>query len=128
MQTLKQELTRKLKYCVIKDNDEFDDSLDIYDIASDFPFANVAYNRTDDAFGIGMSGNHYDVCRVDVCLEYGNEIRDDKYIAKCCTLFGVVAVLIGMHIDVTPAKRAAYKHIKNSTYGAVDSILEGGGA
>jgi hypothetical protein len=124
MNTLKQELTRKLKYCEIKENDEFEDCIDIYDIASDEPFCSIYTNRQDNPFGLGMSGNYYDVCKVDSCFEYGNTIRDDKYIAKSCTIGAVVALVTGLHITVTPAKRAAYKHIKDSTYGKADTIFD----
>jgi len=124
MNTLRHELTRALRYCQIKENDEFEDSLDIYDIASDEPFCCVTANRRDDAFGLGMSGNHWDVCRVDSCFEYGNTVRDDKYIAKSCNLEAVILLVVGMHIKVTPAKRAAYKHFKASTYGDAGSIFD----
>ncbi len=123
MNEIRETLTRKLKYCTVQFNAEFDDCLDICDIASDYPFCSVYHNIVDDPYGIGMSANFYDVCRVDVCHEYGNDVRDDRIIAKSCTLAAVVDLVVGMHIKVTPAKRAAYKHIKNSTYADAGTIF-----
>ena len=124
MKSTERLLQRELKHCTVQVNDEFDDCLDICDIASDYPFCSIYHNIVDDPYGIGMSANFYDVCRVDVCTEYGNEIRDDRIIAKSCTVAAVVALVIDMHIKVTPAQRAAYQHIKNSTYGDAGSIFD----
>ena len=101
MKTITQELAASLKYCEIKENEEFNNSIDLFDIASDFPFCNVTANT--------KHAGRFDVCAVDTCTESGNDIRLDIYAASECDVFSAVAIAKALHVKQHPAKCRAYR-------------------
>lgn len=101
MRTTEELISQAMPYATLEESEEWEKSYDLTDISDDFPFAAITWNPS-------SPQRPFDVCEVRTCIEYGNEIRDDKILASQCTLEAAVAVAQAIHVRHYPAKRRAY--------------------